>query len=140
MVRSEFYNGALKWNLILSQSSQFLLTQGSWFFCSYLFLIKQFCLIRDQFSINALLHFPLWKWIIDLTYWNSISLVVFSLFLSSFHLSTHFNFYCFTTPNQSCFSFFFYTKQISVATMIWLIYHISTGSLYPDNAKRWVGY
>ena len=47
--------------------------------------------------------------------------------------------YNFITHNQIGF-FMFMQKRISVATMIWPIYYILTGSLDPDNAKQWVGY
>lgn len=38
------------------------------------------------------------------------------------------------------FFWFFFVKRTSVATTIWLIHHIVTGPVDPDNTKQWAGY
>ena len=135
MVRSEFYNRAL--NEICSWVN---------FLSLYWLEALDFCSVlrTDSFnygwiSIDALLHSLLFmRWLIDLTYWNSISLIFF-FFLSLTLLSTSFSYVLFHNLESDFFSFV-YAKHISVATMIWPIYHILTGFLDPDTAKWWVGY
>lgn len=103
----------------MSQPSQSLLARGSWFFVLCTDLSNY-----GSISIDALLHSLYMRWLIDLTYWNYISLIFF------FYLSLTLPFICILDiALQPIIRFFLfvYVKKISVATMIWLIYHILIG-------------
>lgn len=152
MVRSEFYNGAsvirshfykiFLFILYFFVESTFsvLLIRGSWFVYSR----NRFIHIWMNLEYGCFITLPFMRWPIDLYILEFYIIdIFFSLFLSPLHLSVYS--YCFTTHNQIRFSFFFMKYLISVAIIIsphisFFRFFILTGSLYPDNAKRWVGY
>lgn len=131
MVRSEFYNGAISfWVNILSlywlEALSFLFDEQI-----HLMMNPYWCFITQIFS--EMTHRP---YILEFYIYIINILYSFSFFLSSFHLSIPF---LFDFDWQLRLEIFL-IKKISVATTIWPIYHILTGSLDPDNTKWWVGY
>lgn len=126
MVRSEFYNGAISsWVNILSlywlEALYFLFDEQI-----HLMMNPYWCFITQIFS--EMTHRP---YILELY-------IINILFLSFSHPSNYpYPFFFISIDNLEAY---FLIKKISVATTIWTIYHILTGSLDPDNTKWWVGY
>lgn len=114
MVRSEFYNGALKeissWDKLLSR-----------YWLEALFFLWKDSSNYVWICIDALLHFI--RCFKDLTYWNFISFLLYSFFFLSLtfpFIRILYFFFCifFLFDNKS--KEFFMSKEISVATMIGL--------------------
>lgn len=118
MVRFEFYNGALMKFVLESIFSVFIGSRLLIFFYEQIYLVMgESVLMRSNTAFSEMTHKPYIYW--NDWYINDI------LFLSFSHPSI----YLHTFLSKS--DWFFYAKKISVATMIWPIYHILTGFLYP---------
>lgn len=143
MVRSDFYNGAH--NEICSWANFLSLY---WLEALIFFVLGTDSFYFLRIRINALLHCFLFY---EMTHRPYILYGIFYhwfyFFLPFFHPSIYphlSSLFRFTTWNRRRIRFLFllfvYAKNLSVATVIWSIYHILTGSLDPDNAKWWVGH
>ena len=137
MIRSELYNGAPNeicfWVNLLSLY---------WLGALYLWFYPRICLIRDQSVL--MLYYILFY---EMTHRPYIleSYIVDILFLSFSHPSIYlYTFIALQLIIRLVFLFCFCKKRFQLLQrydlyIIYIIFWLAL-SLYPDNAKRWVGY